>query len=443
LLITYALFILLFWLSAGQCLGDLPSYIRNSLRIASGYDEAMSFTSPLSQPIWYLVTTAVFLVIFCKISWTCLRLDSLFSILAVLLPLALLYKSVFVRHDQWHFFLATDLIPGYAMLSLPFLWKETSTRTDRCLAGVFIALAIGGGVWGKNLEGYTTITYLKCRAKTLVANAAGVSRTVLDPRHLRRDYESTRDDIRKEHPLPRITGTVDCYPSAIGLVNSYADMRYDPRSSIQSCMAYDADVLRANAIHLVGNRAPEYILFRVEPIDNRYPAMDDSLTWLQILAHYHLSSTTPEYLIFKHSPYSRSYKLTKIVEQEIELGKPMTIPTRQFVWVRMYIKTTFWGKVLRMAYHLPSLKLSITTANENRKGYRLISPIAATGFLLSPVIQQSVDFADFSSFCIDRMDERWDVKEIEVGVDGGSNVLKKGVFQPHINIELFRLEPAS
>src|SRR5260364_219639 len=54
---------------------------------------------------------------------------------------------------------------------------------------------------------------------------------------------------------------------------------WSPRPVIQSHGAYTPKLARLNELHLLSERAPNNIVFKVEPIDGRLASLEDGLSW--------------------------------------------------------------------------------------------------------------------------------------------------------------------
>ena len=75
---------------------------------------------------------------------------------------------------------------------------------------------------------------------------------------------------------------------------------WSPRPTIQSYVAYSEQLARINRDHLLGIRAPRNLAFKVEPLDDRMPALEDGASWSVILRNYRPVQFLNGFLILRH-----------------------------------------------------------------------------------------------------------------------------------------------
>ena len=110
------------------------------------------------------------------------------------------------------------------------------------------------------------------------------------------------------------TGSLDVFPYDL----SYAIQQRLPirnRPVIQSYSAFTKTFCEKNAAFSESRDAPQTIYFHSDPIDNRYPSMEDSLAWRSLLTYYAASSIADEYLVLKHRERPVEYELKPVLER--------------------------------------------------------------------------------------------------------------------------------
>src|SRR5437867_11889722 len=75
----------------------------------------------------------------------------------------------------------------------------------------------------------------------------------------------------------------------IGQDQSYGifnHLNYRPRPVFQSYMAYNLPLMRLNEQFYLSPEAPDYVLFRLAPIDHKFPPLEDAWTLRCLLINY-------------------------------------------------------------------------------------------------------------------------------------------------------------
>src|SRR5262249_9336523 len=147
------------------------------------------------------------------------------------------------------------------------------TRARICLGAGTMVCALG-------LAHLLVTEYFPTNFFTLVAaplrsipqTAMEARNAIFYDRERRQEFDEYQRSLRTQDGLPELTGTVDSYSfnqSAV-LVHGW---NYRPRPIFQSYTAYTETLAKLNAEFLKGDKAPDYILFEIAPIDGRFPAM--------------------------------------------------------------------------------------------------------------------------------------------------------------------------
>jgi hypothetical protein len=230
----------------------------------------------------------------------------------------------------------------------------------------------------------------------------------------------TRD--RLAFPAPK--GTVDLYPSEQGYAVAYR-WPWGGRPVFQSYVAYTPALAQLNANHLRGERAPDTIFFAVEPVDRRFPALEDGLSWPELLARYRVRGGTGQYLWLERAERPRTYELVPIGEVAARLGEDVTVPASDLVWARVDLRPTLLGRIVRLLYKVPQPTLAVN----GHADFRLVPELLRAGFLLSPVVLNREAFA-----ALTMSRGGMPARSLRIEVDDGGDF-----FEPEIRIEFLRV----
>lgn len=399
IMVSFALGLTLFWLLAGQHLADLPLFFRNQAQMAAGYGEAMSTPGSFLPPALFLLA-AVPLAVAVKRD---LRPPDIIVKGAVAggmaVTLFVAFKEGFVREDPWHVMTAAEVL-----LILPWcwgferagVWQMVQTVTAAAAVIVYIVMYPDAlSVPGADLGGY-----LRCsdRGPIVCLTHAG---------WLDESYELSLAQIRAQVPMPHVQGTVDVYTErqSLAIANGF---RWDPRPIMQSYGAYTPALARLNVEHLTGAKAPDGVLFGLEAIDDRLPALADGPSWPILLTRYRvravgipvaLNKGIPLVFYLQRKPdWQRiSVARTPLLEERIGLGQVLKLPkTGAALFAQIDIRQNLLGKLADLLFDGPRLYIQFEFSDGHMEHYRLVPGAARAGFILSPVVIDSTNFVVLS-----------------------------------------------
>jgi hypothetical protein len=366
---------LISWLVAGQPLGAMAGYLQTTLELSSGFSESMSATGPNGQIAAYLVGAALVLVLL-LLSSPSLALTS-----SVLLYLFVAFKQGYVRHD------GHALIAGSALMMIATVafWQQGPRMRYLLLAAAMIATAVGFQQIGPEISGH-------------LANYTGTLRQFASrafQQDLPQQYRQAQNRIAQNDPLPLLPGTTDIYAyNQSALIAS--GNRWHPRPVFQSYAAYAPGLAELNRQHLLGPDRPDYLFFRVETIDSRLPSLDDGASWPVILKNYQPVQWANPYLVLQ----ATSTQPTEPVFQELyqrshQLGQWVKLPEQSTepVFMRLHIQPTLAGHLADLAFKTSKLVIQLELASGEVREFRISSGLARSGFVVSPFITHTADFA--------------------------------------------------
>ncbi|HAU1962668.1 TPA: hypothetical protein F8R58_16465, partial [Legionella pneumophila] len=171
-------------------------------------------------------------------------------------------------------------------------------------------------------------------------------------------------------------------------------MQWSPRPIFQSYSAFTANMAEINKNYLLSENKPDNIIFKVEPIDNRIPSMEDGMSWPTLINHYQPVRFENDFLFLRKKLVNKP--VTPLVPLKTEIhtfGEQVKIPDTDIpLFVEIDIEPTFWGMLATTFFKPHQLEANLELKNGTLRQYRLIANMAKSGFLLSPFIENSAEF---------------------------------------------------
>jgi hypothetical protein len=395
ILLSFLLGLTLFWLGAGQALGELPRFFLNQGRIAAGYGQAMSVGDDVLPPALFLLST-IPLAIFIKRDLQAPTVGKYAVAVGMVITLFLCFKEGFVREDDWHV-----MTPAEVLLVLPWCWQSARA-----------------GFWRKlqaTVAGFTVLVFLVQFPYALDLKAKGAalegvlhcsdSGPVVCPTQsgwLEKTYNLSLSRIRAQAPLPKLQGTVDIYTVSqyLAIANGY---RWDPRPVAQSYSAYTPGLAQMNVDHLIGAKAPDGVLFALETIDGRLPTLADGPSWPILLSRYSVnwlgvppqSSGGVPLAYLERKPDARRITVTRtlLLRTMAELGKRVDLPQgNDVLFATVDIRPSAYGEFEGLLFRESELYIDFLFPGGRVERYRFIPGMARAGFIISPVVTNAVQF---------------------------------------------------
>lgn len=384
-----------FWVAAGQHPGSLGPFLCNSWRITGGYTEAMMVTSKTEagHAVCFLLIAVLLCVLTGRIAWTRHRFLGALPLAGLGTILFIVFKLGYVRNDRHETASAMALVLiSLVCLAVAGPGRKRAAGVALCLliastlfaSSVFNRWLPGGGL-REHLAGTFSIYNLLA---PVASSYTG---------YLRSEYEKNLANERKSHPLPPMGGGADLYSYDQTILFAHT-LPYQPRPVIQSYSAYTPELAEINAAHLRTTRAASNILFAVQPIDGRFPSLDDGRSWPELLTLYDLKGALDDngkFLLLSRAAAAREYHLILLQNTSARFGEPLMLPaaTNGPVWVEIEIKKSLAGTVVSTLYKPPVLMLTVSLQDHTERRFRLVPGMAGGGFLLSPLIADTRSFA--------------------------------------------------
>jgi hypothetical protein len=378
---------LLFWKLAGQNITLLWPYALGIFHLSSGYSEAMSINGNTWEIVAY-ITVSLLLLFAIATAKESSSNQKIYLTLVFSLYLFVAYKSGFMRHD------------GHAMIS-------STAIVMACLAWclyrfglkAFAIFLISVACWIYIGSHYKDVSFKQSWTgfKTTYVHAwRGLQLQMFDDARLKNNYDRHVLDIQRSLPLGKLVGTADIYPSEQTALLA-SGFSWNPRPVIQSYAAYTPVLARLNEQHLRGAHAPDNILFTVQAIDARLPALDDGISWPALLDNYHLIKYEKNIAYLrKNKDIIFASKFMALQTGHYGTNTEIALPlSAKHIFIELDIQPTFFGKLVNILYKPPQLSIQIKLVDDSVRSYRILSKIMRDGFFISPLVENTADFVSF------------------------------------------------
>ncbi len=373
------------WLLAGQRLSDLPVYLRGTLALTDGQSRAMGFDPSLS--VFFLALALLVCTAGLGIVWfrrgpredrlTALPLAALFAG-----GLFMAWKQGITRADRFH-------VSGYFCFIAVFVTMVPLFFDRRALAPVWHYASVAG-VW---LLAALAMSVARPSEQTLLAQEL-VSRPtrnlgiLFSPAAERARLDALVADLREKHALPQTRAVVgrariDCFGTMQGLL-LLNDLNYAPVPTLQGYLAYPPYLSALDARCYEPDRAPEFVLFRVEPIDQRWDTLDGAVQLREILWNYQPVLIENHAVLLRRKPAPLCFSPQPVLQQqgEIDFDTALPLPADGADWCELEVHRTLLGRLVNFFYHEPALIMETTTGDGARRLTNLPPVMAQGGFLL-------------------------------------------------------------
>jgi hypothetical protein len=433
-----------FWIAAGQRLSLLWPFLLHSWQISDGYGEAMQLGTNAFDAagiVSFLLEALVLVVMTGCAGWQRHGRFGIFPAAGLGAILLLTFKHGFARSDSLHETTASLAMLVAALICMavtwPFLQRKkvwSGPASLLLLTGILFLSSFTFSGW------FPEDSLLGQFARTFsIHNLLIPVKTLAHPEQLREIYGQDLAAIRKQFQIPPIEGEADIYPWNQMAFFAHG-LQYHPRPVIQSYTAYTPELAELNAQWLRSDRAAANILFEIDPLNGRFPSLEDGLSWPELLTRYDLADTNGTFFLLKRATVPREFHLTLLKETTVQFGETIALPgaTSSPVWAEIEINKSIFGNFIAAIYKPAILRLKISLRDGEQLYFRLVPGMARGGFLLSPLIADKKSFAwlaaadgwrNLSGFEVTSM-------SISAATSSGSTLC----YQRTIKLRLYRLD---
>jgi len=360
----------------------LASFTSGSYQLAIGFGPAMA----ISGPFWQLYVA--------MIAWGALGLYFLLAVLVrkdlpvKFLSLGLLFfsfKEGFVRLDLGHviiFFGAWSLFFGLTLI------RERNRFIKGYCSILFVLLLVSGGWLAYNVNSAGTFfpvgTYVP-------ANVAETINTLSQPSVASQMFASALSNVRSQYGLSNSTASlltnrsVDIFPWDVSMAPAY-EMEWDPRPIFQSYSAYTPYLDNLNARHFLGSNAPEFVLYQIASIDDRYPLFDEPLTLRALMCNYQEIGFDNGFMILEKVDSSCGSPRA-IQSIDTTFGDTVSVPSNYngYVFAEVRLRFNLIGLTESLLYKAPLVFVKLNFADGSTGTYRFESGNAMDGLVVSAI----------------------------------------------------------
>jgi hypothetical protein len=391
------------WIGCGQRLANVGTFLWHALLIARSYDETMGLeglpTLRFSGAL-VLVPAVVTVLVRCgtalasgaeRRAWRRAVLV-LWGLGLVLLA----WKHGFVMTDLYHVGFFFGFIP-VLVIALEILPCENALARVGSRVGVLLTCvaAVGALQW---LVFPPLSTVLSAPFKAVPRNL----KVLVNVQDYYRRMMGTENEVRRAYALPKLArilnqSTVDVF--GIGQCSAiFNDLNYHPRPVFECYSAYSAPLMRLNEEFLLSARAPEYVLFDFNPMERRFPTLEDSMVLRALLMNYELVDSESSFLLLK-ARSAFPARLTRLREGTVRAGEPIQLSDfgGANLWLELEVRPTILGRIRRFFFKPPILRLVMWTQGSTARPSRFQAPapMVRAGFIANPLLRRREDVVKF------------------------------------------------
>lgn len=399
------------WLAAGQNLGNLPRFWSLSWEISSGYSWGMA-----ADPTTLVLVAGLIVLCSCGA-----------------------FVGLIWRSDRTRFQCAgASLIVAAVWL---LAWKQGFTRADQHTFGFFVAALLLGLALPGIFQPARRLCWQDLNAGLCIwgASTVGASLLMVGPQmtwfrwsryphaitHLAEWQSNFGQGVREaeaaaRNPALQATigrSTVDLLTFEQGLI-FLNGLNYQPRPVLQSYSAYTPALAAANARFFQSERAPEFVIVRLNTVDGRYPGQDDALALAEFVRSYDVALAGGAFtLLRRKSPAPLPQQLVRA-----PLGQPVPFYGREIavpdgrghpIWIEIDFRPTWLGRLRAFFYHAIPPVMTVRLKDGGEEGFRIIPTTSRKGFFLQPLLHDHSDVAQL----LHGHASRW-AETIRLDVDG-------------------------
>ncbi len=386
---------LLGWMLCGQHLGNIPAYLHSSWEISQGYQDAMgSSCPPLQLYLGVVVLLLMISYVLLNLATQPDRLRGMALALGTGVYVYLNWKHGFIRADghQVGFYYAVLTV----IVTAPLLLEETPRfrlpkrlmlTVAALLSLLSLELVLNGLVRG-------ILGAAQHQVDQNISFAMGHSNTrALYDSRLQVEKDAL-ELLRTKAIVGRSTIDVLGFEQSVAIFNGF---NYQPRPVFQGYSAYTPYLSRLNYDYFASDRAPDYVLFKLQTIDYRLATMDDPHVLRLLIQRYTYLFTEQGFTLWKRKPgpfNAAAFEPKPIRSGTVRLGQKINLAdlADQNIWVEIDYGFSLLGKLRRFFFKPPVVQLRITDQKGYESVHRLPRPIGQAGFMLNPVIDDLLDF---------------------------------------------------
>lgn len=409
----YLCFFVVFWLVSGQRLNGLTAFLANSWSVASGFNEAMGTVGPGYQIILFLAGGMLSLVAFWIATPKLSGPVRMATALALFINFFWCFKTGFVRHDSHIVHAFSGLIISIVIIA-PVIF-ESPVKLDYFRQGLGLIAVISLFILSSVplMEDSLSLGFLLKNVKAIAGLFTGRTESAVREQYVELLNATTNPKLGPTSQLRFETDGVfstSCINVQAASSSPKKSEDYFPwsesgpfigtgelhtRPVFQSYSAYTPLLIRENVGFMRSDKAPDIVHFGICTIDDRFPSLDDGACWPDLLSRYRLTDASGGYLRLEKRTTPLGMRMRSISKSTISANREFDIPGGKgsVIWAKIIIKPTLLGKLAGILFKMPRVALFATLSDGTKSEYRLVPQMASEGFVLSPVVKSTEDFA--------------------------------------------------
>lgn len=371
------------WWFCGQPVSALPAFLRSTISIISAHNDAMMLPGPLANAAPVLLAVPLLMALFVMKARHLPRAIALTQSAGFAATLFLIAKAGLLRQDDGHLAVAISALAIVATVLTAWLPLPAAIASG----GVALALLFHPASMGTS-----ALNWSPPRWAGSVHDVRSAFNLLNDARGAANTY------ARKVATVPVLPwhpdGSADIYSSGQARLLA-TGITWRPRPMFQSYDAITPELERLNAEHLTGAGAPKTIFFRVEAIDQRLPALEDGASWPALLSAYQpvAFDAATDLLWLRHGLTAQAPLPAGSARDAHGMGMAVTLPAHQgMLWAELDVRASILGILKGLIWRPSQVFITFTYADARQERFRVIPGMARAGFLLAPVITNTLDF---------------------------------------------------
>lgn len=401
--------VLFAWMILGQNLSHLTVYLVRGFILSSGYDQAMGLEP--STSVW-LCGLILALAAFCLVLMAqyasvegpspTRRTTRVLRTSWLLALLFLTWKHGFVRADKHHvvyFAGFVAVLASWLQLVPSSSDKARLVRSGGTIATCALALAtIQFSFEPQYVDVFKPWVHLDRNIKALLSPGSYFKR-------MNAELEAQQIAAR----LPKIREmvgmrSIDVFGNnqAFAVLNG---MNLQPRPVFQSYAAYSETLMRLNERYYSSGRAPEFVLLNLDPIDRRFPSLEDARVLGRLRSWYSFAGSEGRFILLRRRAQSAGQtgsaepeapKTVLVKQGVLQAGAELDVSCfgQTNLWVELMPEPTLFGRLRQFCYRQAPLKLRVWKGSEQTpQEFRAPASMLTAGFVASPLLSETSDVA--------------------------------------------------
>ena len=370
------------WLATGQVLGDLPSYVRDSVDLFTGYSGAMSAPGVSDLAIIAIAGAAIGTTVWAWFGEYPSNQNRILATLIAALVCFSFYKEGVVRAGHSHLVIGLTAI-AVVWLSVPIRARLLSAS----VAGLVLISAI-------SINQFPYSGQIDMLAN--IKSAAEGARTLLDSNRRQEIVDQGRARLRSYYAIdPEVLRQIGDQPVSVDpyeIAAAWAyDLNWSPLPVFQNYSAYTERLDEINSESISSSNGPTRILRSnistfdsgdpVEALDGRYRGWDPPRQQITTICNFIPTLTTETWQDLSRTN-QRCDSPVPAGEVEARSGETVSVPApgkQEMVFARIHGLNESGFEILKSILYKPG---AITATTSDGASYRLIRTTASDGLML-------------------------------------------------------------